>query len=154
MCLTHENLDDNILLENCKKIVSNHRHSIVELSGTIDTALVIPGCLVYVLSACFWTSLDSITKNRGGKNTINYFYPYNILLFLFHYDSRFILVPSFRKASYIYKYPSCTPAADFLTVCLKLLGLMLFAWEFSTVLGCLSTVESYQESLRLSCFRS
>ena len=86
--LTHENLDDNILLENCKKIVSNHRHSIVELSGSIYTALVIPGCLVYVLSSCFWTSLhgDSITKNRGGKSTINYFYPYNILLFLFHYN--------------------------------------------------------------------
>ena len=86
--LTHENLDDNILLENCKKIVSNHRHSIVELSGSIYTALVIPGCLVYVLSACFWTSLhgNSMLQIRGGKSTINYFYPYNILLFLFHYD--------------------------------------------------------------------
>ena len=86
--LTHENLDDNILLENCKKIVSNHRHSIVELSGSIYTALAISNLLVYVLSACFWTSLhgNRMLQIRGGKNTINYFYPYNILLFLSHYD--------------------------------------------------------------------
>ncbi len=76
-------MKNNILLWNCKRIVRNHRHSIVELSGTIDTALAVRNLPVYVLFACFQVFLhgNSVMQIGGGKSTINYFYPCNILLF-------------------------------------------------------------------------
>ena len=45
------------------------------------------------------------------------------------------------------------PMRTFLQLWNGLLESMLFAWEFSTVLGCLSTYKAYQQSIRLSHFR-